>query len=82
MLGTTINLTTEAGGSDLISSVGMISTDFFLQMFVFFRSFLIFCFSLVYYTTFSFVSCAFLSVFGHMPLQERRDGRSPQPSLY
>ena len=37
MLGTTINLTTEAGGSDLISSVGMISTDFFLQMFVFFR---------------------------------------------
>ena len=67
------------GGSDHISSGGMISTDFLLfLLFLVFSDILMFFFAFLrYYTIFCLVSCIFFSVFGHKPLRERRDRQSP-----
>ena len=81
---TAIYLSTTTGGSDHILSGGMISTDFLLFFFTVFGFFgFLLCFFFVfhgYYTTFCLVLYISLSVFGHKPLMERGNGRSPHPS--
>ena len=81
---TTIYLSTTTGGSDHILSGGMISTDFllfFFTVFGFFGYFFMFFVFLGCYTTFCLVFYISLSVFGHKPLRERGNGRSPHPSV-
>ena len=69
------------GGSDHMLSGVMISTDFFyFLLFWFFWLFVMFFVFLGYYTAFCLVLYISLSVFGHKPLRERENGRSPHPS--
>ena len=65
------------GGSDHISSGVMICTDF-IYFFSFFGYFFnVFVFFVGYLITFCLVSCISSSIFGQVPLGERRDVRSP-----
>ena len=71
------------GGSDHILSGVMISTDFllfFFTVFGFFGCFLCFLFFLGTILLFVWFFHISLSVFGHKPLRERGNGRSPHPS--
>ena len=70
------------GGSNHISSGGMISTDFilFFLLFLVFRLLFMFFDFPRYYTTFCLVYAISLSVFGHKLLRERGEGQSPHPS--